>query len=46
MVGANITKGNWELSLLIYGITFVAAALSIYLISLKDKNKEIIDIMK
>lgn len=46
MVGANITKGNWELSLIIYGITFVAAALSIYLISLKDKNKEIIDIMK
>ena len=46
MVGANITKGNWELSLIIYGITFVVAALSIYLISLKDKNKEIIDIMK
>jgi uncharacterized membrane protein YdjX (TVP38/TMEM64 family) len=46
MVGANISKGNWELSLIIYGITFVAAALSIYLVSLKDKNKEIIDIMK
>ena len=46
MVGANITKGNWELSLIIYGVTFAAAALSIYLISLKDKNKEIIDIMK
>jgi len=46
MVGANISKGNWELSLIIYGITFVAAALVIYLISLKDKNKEIIDIMK
>ena len=46
MVGANITKGNWELSLIIYGVTFVIAALSIYLISLKDKNKEIIDIMK
>ena len=46
MVGANISKGNWELSLIIYGITFVAAALAIYLISLKDKNKEIIDIMK
>ena len=46
MVGANISKGNWKLSLIIYGITFVIAALSIYLISLKDKNKEIIDIMK
>jgi len=46
MVGANITKGNWETSLIIYGVTFVIAALSIYLISLKDKNKEIIDIMK
>ena len=46
MVGSNISKGNWELSLIIYGITFVVAALAIYLISLKDKNKEIIDIMK
>ena len=46
MVGANISKGNWELSLIIYGVTFVVAALAIYLISLKDKNKEIIDIMK
>ena len=46
MVGANISKGNWEISLIIYGVTFVIAALAIYLISLKDKNKEIIDIMK
>ena len=46
MVGANISKGNWELSLIIYGITFVVAALLMYLVSLKDKNKEIIDIMK
>ena len=46
MVGANISKGNWELSLIIYGVTFVVAAFAIYLISLKDKNKEIIDIMK
>ena len=46
MVGANISRGNWELSLIIYGVTFVIAALAIYLISLKDKNKEIIDIMK
>jgi len=46
MVGANISRGNWEISLMIYGITFVIAALAIYLISLKDKNKEIIDIIK
>lgn len=46
MVGANISKGNWEISLLIYAITFVIAMVSIYLVSLKDKNKEIIDIMK
>lgn len=46
MVGANISNGNWEISLLIYGLTFIIAALSIYLITLKDKNKEIIKIMK
>lgn len=46
MVGANITKGNWHISLIIYLVTFVIAMLSIYLVSLKDKNKEIIDIMK
>lgn len=46
IVGANISNGNWGTSILIYGITFVIAMLSIYLVSLKDKNKEIIDIMK
>ena len=46
MVGANITKGNWEISILIYAITFFVAMVSIYLVSLKDKNKEIIDIIK
>lgn len=46
MVGANISNGNWKMILLIYGATFAIAALCIYLVSLKDKNKEIIDIMK
>lgn len=46
MVGANISNGNWETSLIIYAVTLVIAALSIYLVSLKDKNKEIIDMMK
>lgn len=46
MVGANISKGNWKISLLIYLVTFIIAMISIYLVSLKDKNKEIIDIIK
>lgn len=46
MVGANITKGNWEMSILIYAVTFIIATASIYLVSLKDKNKEFIDIIK
>lgn len=46
MVGANITNGNWKTILIIYGITFVIAVLLMYLVSLKDKNKEIIDIIK
>lgn len=46
MVGANITKGNWEISILIYAITFFVAMVSIYLVSLKDKNKEFMDIIK
>lgn len=46
MVGANLSKGDWKTSLIIYGITFVIAVIAIYLISLKDKSKEIIDIIK
>lgn len=46
MVGANISNGNWKMSLLIYGITFVVAGICMFLVTLKDKNKEIIDIMK
>lgn len=46
MVGANISKGNWKISLIIYLITFLVAAISIYIVGLKDKNKEIIDIIK
>lgn len=46
MVGANISNGNWKISLLIYLLVFVVAGLCIYIVSLKDKNKEIIDIMK
>lgn len=46
MVGANISNGNWKMSLLIYGIIFVVAGICMFLVTLKDKNKEIIDIMK
>lgn len=46
MVGANISNGKWKTSLLIYAITFIIAGFFIYLVSLKDKNKEFIDIIK
>lgn len=48
MVGANITKGNWETGLLIYGISFVVAAIILIIVRIKDKDKsnEIINIMK
>lgn len=46
MVGANITKGNWKISLLIYLLTFVAVAISMVILKIKDKNKEIIEIIK
>ena len=46
MVGTNITKGNWKISLLIYLLTFVAVAISMVILKIKDKNKEIIEIIK
>ncbi|MDO5556463.1 MAG: VTT domain-containing protein [Clostridia bacterium] len=46
MVGSNISNGNWRISVLIYAITFVIATIIIYLVNLKDKNKEIINIIK
>ena len=46
MVGANITKGNWKISLLIYLLTFEAVAISMVILKIKDKNKEIIEIIK
>ena len=46
MVGANITNGNWKTSILIYLITFVITGVLIYFLNLRDKNKEIINMMK
>lgn len=46
MVGANISTGNWKMSIIIYGVSFAVAALIIFLVTLKDRNKEMIDIIK
>lgn len=46
MVGANISNGNWKMSIIIYGVSFAVAALILFLVTLKDKNKEMIDIIK
>ena len=46
MVGANITRGNWKISLLIYLVSFIIAAILLVILKKKDKNKEIIEIIK
>ena len=46
MVGARISNGDWKTSLIIYAVTFVVAIALIYLVNLKDKNKEFIEIIK
>ena len=46
MVGANLTKGHWETSIYIYLITFLIAFLLFIFLKKKDKNNEIIEIMK
>ncbi len=46
MIGANITNGNWTLSIVIGIATLVISMLCIFIVNKKDKNKEIIDIIK
>lgn len=46
MVGAHISNGNWKTSLIIYLISFVVAVLMIYLVNLKEKDNDFIEIMK
>lgn len=46
MVGANISNGNWKISLLIYLVTFIVTAIFMIILKIKDKNKELIEIMK
>ena len=44
MVGDNITNGEWTISLIIYGVTFLITAVGIY-ISKKKGGKEANEIM-
>lgn len=46
MVGANISNGNWKTSLLIYLITFIITAIFLVIIKIRDKNRELIEIIK
>lgn len=46
MVGANISNGNWRISLLVYLVTFIVTAIFMIVLKIKDKNKELIEIMK
>lgn len=46
MVGANISNGNWKISLMIYLVTFIVTAIFMIMLKVKDKNKELMEIMK
>lgn len=46
MVGANISNGNWKISLLVYLVTFIVTAIFMIVLKIKDKNKELMEIMK
>lgn len=46
MVGANISNGNWKISLIIYLVTFTVTAIFMIMLKVKDKNKELMEIMK
>lgn len=46
MVGANISNGNWKISLIIYLVTFTVTAIFMIVLKIKDKNKELMEIMK
>lgn len=46
MVGANISNGNWRISLLVYLVTFIVTAIFMIVLKVKDKNKELMEIMK
>ena len=46
MVGANISNGNWKTSLLIYLITFIITAVILIILTMRDKNKELVEFIK
>ncbi len=39
IVGANLSQGNWKLSLVVYGITFVLTATFIVILNIFDRRK-------
>lgn len=39
LAGANLLKGNWKLSLIIYGVTFAIVAVVVLIMRKLDKNK-------
>ena len=43
MAGANFLVGNWKVSLLIYGITFVGVGIFVFIITKSMNNKKIVN---
>lgn len=39
LAGASLLKGNWKLSLIIYGVTFAIVAVVVLIMRKLDKNK-------
>lgn len=49
LAGQNLLKGNWKFSLIIYGITFIAVAIVVFIMRKIDKDKitdEAINVIK
>lgn len=46
MAGANILKGNWKMSILIYAITFFIVWIFIFIVNKYSNNKKLIYINK
>lgn len=46
LVGSNISNGNWMASLVIYGVVIVITGIAFLIANKKDKNKELLGILK
>ena len=46
LAGANLAKGNWKMSLLIYAITLLIVGIVLIIVNLFDKNKTTEDVIK